>query len=105
MDDFFFREFLPTKLGRDNYERLRQFELGGDESNGGRHSRMRPGEQLMAEDFQRIKHNFTGGRDQEGEALPDVIPLPDVVEENDPERNIENGQLLISVLDSLIFIC
>jgi hypothetical protein len=90
---------LPTKLGIENYERLKQFEL---KSNGGQHSRMRPGEQLIAEDFQRIKHNFTGGYNQEGEALPDVIPLPAVIVENDPNRNIENGQLLISRLDSLV---
>lgn len=98
IDDFFLTEFLPSRLKREDRQRLLSHG-GADTGHTGRsHHILKEEERLILERFQIIKHRFAG-RGLEGgpEPLDDQLALPDSAGIADSERyKIRNGQLGIT---------
>jgi hypothetical protein len=97
IDDYFLKHFLSHKLPHEDLELIRG--TGGENERHGSaaHVMLRRGEQFLLDRFIPLKHNFKG-RDENGEpSATDWIDLPDGVGQvDDPDRNINQGQLGIT---------
>ncbi|KAK3986465.1 hypothetical protein QBC44DRAFT_297102 [Cladorrhinum sp. PSN332] len=100
IDRCFLNEFLEQRLGTRNYQRLLSMGRGRDTHGSSNHTVHKIGEQYMLEQFQLIKHQFSGPLET-GQPFPDmVLGLPAELQfRDDPVRRIRNGQLLISCKD------
>ncbi|KAK5660272.1 hypothetical protein OQA88_12812 [Cercophora sp. LCS_1] len=100
IDDYFICHVLPTRLSPESYRRLLRMGRGDTRYGRANHTMYRPGEELMIERFEPIKHGFAGrGPPGQGETRM-VLDLPqELGEKNDSARGIENGQLLLSCDD------
>ncbi|KAL8366165.1 hypothetical protein RB595_004779 [Gaeumannomyces hyphopodioides] len=99
VDRCFLNDFLPARLGGQDYARLMGLRADEEQHGYGTHYVLGRGQIMMLEKFESIKHNFAG-RAQRQPQLDNALQLPpDLGIQNDPERGIRNGLLIISAAD------
>ncbi|KAJ2901809.1 hypothetical protein MKZ38_001347 [Zalerion maritima] len=75
IDHYFLHRFLPEKLGEDGHRKL--MEIGVRHGGGAHKAVLREGQLMVLQDFETIKHGFTGAG--EGTSIVGNINLPDEV--------------------------
>ncbi|KAL8397870.1 hypothetical protein RB594_004537 [Gaeumannomyces avenae] len=98
VDRCFLNDFLPARLGEHDYARLMGLRADEEQHGYGTHYVLGRGQIMMLDKFESIKHEFAGRTQRQ--QLDNALPLPpDLGIQNDPERGIKNGHLMISATD------